>query len=47
MNVFIIYDDIYKEELGENISNYVQIVVSVLLLLEYRIFHRYIDILIS
>jgi len=47
MNVFIIYDDIYKEELGENISNYVQIVVSVLLLLEYGIFHSYIDILIS
>ena len=46
MNVFIIYDDIYKEELGENISNYVQIVVSVLLL-EYGIFHSYIDILIS
>ena len=47
MNVFIIYDDIYKEELGENISNYVQIVVSVLLLLEYGIFFFFFDILIS
>lgn len=39
MSVFIVYDDRYKEEVGENVCE--------LLLLNYRIFHNHVVVHIS
>lgn len=47
VNIFVIYNDSYKEELGKNVSNY-KVVNSkyrivceelLLLMLDYRLFH--------